>query len=75
MRLTSQEQFIIEQFARGDVLLRREAITIHRKYPPINGEYTNLHQKFMAEEDSLTPNVRLRMNLRRKLLANVGEMA
>ncbi|AOG03308.1 hypothetical protein [Bosea sp. RAC05] len=66
--MSDQDKATIMAFAAGDHSLRDAAIEAHRRNIDIVGARGNLHQKFMAEIDTSSPDVAMRASLRRDLV-------
>ncbi len=66
--MSDQDKATIMAFAAGDHSLRDAAIKAHRRNIDTVGARGNLHQKFMAEIDTSSPDVAMRASLRRDLL-------
>lgn len=60
VEMAAGDREVIVAFARGADELRKQAISIHRKYIPMFGSRGNALQRFMAEVDNPCPDAYLR---------------
>ena len=71
--MCNSDKIIIEAYAsNGGEDLKRRAIAAHRRSTPLIGVRGNLHQRFMAEVDTDTPDLALREQYRKQLLEHWG---
>ena len=70
-QMSGEDKASIEGFASGDTSLRSEAIAAYRRNLPTMGSQGNLHQRFMAEIDTETPDLALRHHMRTALLMSI----
>ena len=70
--MSDEDKAAIEAYAAGDSSAREKAVEAHRRNTPIVGVQGNLHQRFMAEVDTTSPDLSMRNRLRRELLESIS---